>query len=424
MTKTETVILNSGQCRYGTCYACGWGQKKHPVDIKRLKRKIRTLNLKEVDKLKVYESGSYLDDEQFPKEFRKWLVEHLKKEEVKEIVVESLPNFVTDETMKEFEGINFTVAIGLEAADDEVLEEYGKPFRVKEYTKAVEKVHEYSGKVKTYLMVNMPFSKEDTLKKSVPFALKHSDKVVLINTFPHNQSKLFQDWIDGKWKPLNEEEFTDRVAEWKDHPQVTIEYENYYFIPKFPKEKQKDLRGCSIELLIHPHYRVWQEYIQKFYEKPKDKEVLLFLPCSYRKPYYKSRTHKEIYGAIKETGREEEIHRVVVSNPGVIPVELSDNYPFNAYDWPEWEETPEIKEKYIEVNKERVKRYLKNHQYEKVIAYFKPDSETWQAVKKAGEETGIEINNMLTEKTYAKVKDKKNPVAQKKALQDLKKGLK
>ncbi len=423
MTNTKTVILNSGQCRYGTCYACGWGQKKYPVNIGKLKNKVKSLNLKEIDKLKVYESGSYLDNKQFPKEFREWLVQHLKKQGVQEIVVESLPNFITEEKLQEFDDLDYTIAIGLEAADDEVLEEYGKPFRLQDYEEAIEKIHSHGGKVKTYIMVNIPFSKENTLQKSMEYTLDKSDEIVLINTYPHNQSKLFDDWVDGKWKPLNREEFLNKVDKWKDLPEVSIEYENMYFLPKFPEEKKEDLKGCSIDLITHPHYRVWQEYFQKFYQKPEEKEILLLLPCSYKKPYYQSNTHKSIHNKLKETGKDKKIHRVVVSSAGVIPIDKCDNYPFTAYDWPEWEETPEIKEKYIEVNTERVKKYLENQDYDRVLAYFKPDSESWKAVEKAAEQLELEIKNLFTEETYKEVKDERNPVAKKKALEDLKQGI-
>lgn len=426
MTETETIILNSGQCKYGTCYACGWGKKKYPVNIEKLKKRVKQVNLEDIRKVKIYESGSFLDDDQFPKEFREWMINYLKEKNVKELVVESLPNFVTDDKLEEFKGLELTIAIGLEAADDEVLKKYGKPFRIKDYQKATEKIHKKGQKVKTYLMVNIPFSKEDTLKKSVQYALKHSDKIVLINTYPHNQSKLFQDWVEGKWKPLNKEEFTEKVKKWKDNPKVSIEFENYYFIPKFTEKhkKRKELKGCSEKLITHPHYEVWQDYFQRFYKKPEEKSILLLLPCSYRKPYYKSQTHKKIYKALKETDKEEKIHRVVLSSPGIIPVDKCDNYPFKDYDWPEWEETPEVKQKYIEINKERVKKYLQNHQYEKIFAYFKPDSESWKAINKAAQELNIDIENILKEETYEEIKDQKNPVTNKKALKELTKRIK
>ncbi|MFW5902824.1 MAG: DUF5591 domain-containing protein, partial [archaeon] len=414
-----------GQCKYGTCYACGWGQKKYPVNTEKLKNRVKHVDLEDIEKVKVYESGSFLDDNQFPKEFREWMVNHLKKENVKKIVVESLPNFITDEKIKEFEGLELTIAIGLEAADDEVLEKYGKPFKVKDYLKAVKKIHEHGQKVKTYLMVNIPFSKENTLEKSVRYTLKHSDKVVLINTYPHNQSKLFQDWIEGKWKPLNSEEFTKKVEKWKSHSKVSIEFENYYFIPKFTEKhkKRKELKGCSEELITHPHYEVWQDYFQRFYKKPKEKETLLLLPCSYRKPYYKSQTHKSIYKTLKEIGKQDKIHRVVLSSPGIIPIDKCDNYPFTDYDWPEWEETPEVKQKYIEANKERVKKYIQNHEYKKILAYFKPSSESWKAIEKAAQELNIDIKNLFDEEIYEEIKDKKNPVANKKALEVFKEKL-
>jgi len=430
VTKTETIILNSGQCRFNSCYACGWGQKKYPVDTEKLKNQVKQLNLEEIDKLKIYESGSFLDNKQFPKKFREWLTRYLEEKEVKEVSFESTANFITEENLKTFKesDLDFTVAMGLEAADNEVLEKYGKPFKIEDYDRAVKKIHESNGKIKTYIMVNIPFSKPNTLEKSVEHVLEKTnkeDKIVLINTYPHNQSKLFKDWVKGKWKPLNKEQFLEKIEKWKDHPQVSVEYENMYFIPKFPKKekKQKELKGCSEDLITHPHYQVWQDYFQRLYQKPREKEILLFLPCSYKKPYPKSKTHKAIQKAIKQTEEQEKIHRVVLSSPGVIPIDKCDNYPFTAYDWPEWEETPEIKQRYIQVNKDRVKKYIENHDYEKILAYFKPDSESWKAVKKAGEELDIEIKNLFKEESYQEVKEQRNPVTKEPALKSLKQEL-
>ncbi len=409
---TKTLILSSGKCSWAQCFACGWGKLSSPVDVEKLKQRVESLDLSGVDKLKVFVSGSFLDDAQFPREFRKWFAEYVKSKGVKELVIESRPEFITDENLKDFEGIRVTVSIGLECADDEALKKYRKGFTVADYLKAVDVIHKHGFKVRTYLMVNMPFSNNELLDKSVKFAEKHSDEIVLINTFPHSKSQLFDYWIQGMWKPLSTEEFEKLVAKYKSE-KIETDSQNYLFVPKFPSERRVMIRGATIEALTHPHFCVWQDYFQRFYKKPEEKKIALFLPCSFKKPYSRSHTHKKIHEVLSKFPElYKKIHKIVVSTPGVVPFEFSSHYPFNSYDWPEWEETEEVKQAYIKVNKERVKKYLQNHKYEKYYAYLKPTSETWKAVKQACEELGIGITNLADVPEFEQVKEEKNPLIQ------------
>lgn len=115
----------------------------------------------------------------------------------------------------------------------------------------------------------------------------------------------------------------------------------------------------------------------------------------------------------------------MISSPGVIPREFENYYPFNAYDWDEKEETEEIKERYIEVTAERIKKYLKAHQknYEKIFSYLKYDSESYQALKKACKNLNLNFENLLKRRTYEKIKKKKNLLIREEALKDLRERL-
>ncbi|RLG20931.1 hypothetical protein DRN74_04300 [Candidatus Micrarchaeota archaeon] len=421
---TTVIILSSGKCSWGKCYACGWGRLEFPVDIDKMKKQVESLNLDST--VKVFSSGSFLDDKQFPLEFRDWFAKQLKSKGVKNLIIESIPQYITDENLSTFKGLNLTVAIGLEVADDEILEKYQKPFRIKHYLEAVETLHRNNCKVRTYLMVNMPFSKDikKDLEKSVNFALKYSDSIVLINTFPHSKAPLFDDWVNGKWRPLSPEEFEEIVAPYKDNPKIETDAQNYAFRPKFPAEKQLLIEGASVENLKHPYFNVWQDYFQRFYKAPKGKDILLFLPCSFKKPYTSSSTHKAIYKTISKLKIFPRIHRVVVSTPGVVPIEFSDNHPFNAYDWPEWEETEELMKEYIAVTKDRVRKYLEAHRkhYKRVYAYMKY-TESYEAVKQACDELGISCENLLDYDVWKRIKDEKNPIIKPLALSCLRKNL-
>ena len=423
--KEQVLILSSGKCCWAKCFACGWGRMEAPVNVTALKTKIKNRNLKGVEKLKVFASGSFLDDKQFPREFRKWFADYIKEHGVNELVIESRPKFITPDNLKDFtqQGLELTVAIGLESADNEVLKKYKKGFTAEDFVKAAQILHENGCKVRTYLMVNIPFDTKEGLDTSVEFALKYSDSIVLINTFPHSKAPLFEMWLRGEWRPFNEEAFMHRVNNWKRNKKIELDYNNFMFVPKFPSEKRKMLQGATSEVLRHPYFEVWQDYFQRFYQTPKGKDTVLFLPCSFRKPYPKSQTHKVIHAALHTMNMADKFHKIVVSNPGVIPFEFSNYYPFNAYDWPEIEETPEIKAEYIEVIKDRVKKYLQTHKYKHYFCYLKY-TETYLALKAACNELGIKLQNLLDKKVYDEIKNEKNPIILQDALECMKKNLK
>ena len=401
-----TIILSSGKCRWGKCVFCGWGKLVADRDENRVKRDfLRKLsNIKGEDTLSIFASGSFLDDLQFSPELRKWIVEKLKEKGFKNLTIESRPEFITKEKLEEFKGLNLTVAIGLEVADDEVLKKLKKGITLKDFERAAKIIHDSGAKLRVYLLVNPPFvdDPKESFRKSVEYAKKFADSIVAINCYPHSKSELFDMWVRGEWRPLDEEEFKE-VTKGYD---VELDFSNYNFIPKFPKDKQERIVGVSKDTLLHPYYEVWQDYFQRFYKVPKGKRFALFLPCSYIKPYRRSPTHRAILRKLLKLPTYKQIHQIMISSPGVIPREFENYYPFNSYEWNEKDETEEIKKLYIDVNKERIKKYLRRHKYEKVFSYLKPDSESYKALKEACDELGINLINLVDEEKYSELKDR------------------
>jgi len=443
--KELKLILERGICAWGKCYFCGWGKKLVEAEVDELKRKLESFLRKHsspnsVVRLKIFSSGSFLDEKQFPKDFVKFVIKTAEKYGVEELVIESRPEFVTDENLRllRSDKVRVTVAMGLEIADDDVLMKlYRKGFRVKDYLKAVETLRRNGFGVRTYVLVNghpalykNPDLQKKLLDKTMKVALKVADSVVIINAYPHLRADLWNDWIEGGWRPLDEKQFYELVGKWRENPKVELDFNNYYFIPKFPREKRVFLKGVGREYLVHPYYEVWQDYFVRFYRPPEGKEYVLFLPCAYKKPYTRSKTWKAILSAISGYPFFKKLHLIAVSSPGVIPYEYINYYPFNAYDWPEWLETEEIKKEYVEVTKERVKKYVQAHDssYKLYFAYFRPDSDSIEAIKLAFEELGLtqKLVLVLDYGTYSKVVREgfKPPVAHPLALQKLREVLK
>lgn len=147
--------------------------------------------------------------------------------------------------------------------------------------------------------------------------------------------------------------------------------------PKFNFEDIFGINGVGEEQLLHPHFEKWHKWIIKEYRPPPN-SIAVFIPCSAIKPYYNSPIHKAFNKILDKF----QTHKIVISNAGIIPYEFADCYPFNSYDWNPIYETKEIKEKYIEVTKQRLSNYLNayGNSYTDFAAYLRPNSDSLKAL--------------------------------------------
>ena len=102
--------------------------------------------------------------------------------------------------------------------------------------------------------------------------------------------------------------------------------------------------GCrfscnSTQALRRPDLKRYRDRMGS-YCKPEHKRILLLLPCSAKKPYHISKTHRAFASAIHTAQHDTLVHEVIVTSPlGMVPRELDACYPANSYDIPvtgEW----------------------------------------------------------------------------------------
>ena len=95
------------------------------------------------------------------------------------------------------------------------------------------------------------------------------------------------------------------------------------------------MRAYASESLHRPEVVRFRRRLRERYAKPPSARVLLLLPCSARKPYSASRSHRRFREAIRACKNPSVIHEVIVTSPlGLIPRELERFYPAGAYDIP------------------------------------------------------------------------------------------
>jgi radical SAM enzyme (TIGR01210 family) len=111
--------------------------------------------------VKIYTSGSFLDEREVSAESRRAIAETFADRD--RIVVESLPDFVDAEKVAEFSdrGLETDVAVGLETATDRVRHDcVNKYFDFADFEAACAEARAGGGGVKAYLLLKPPFLSE------------------------------------------------------------------------------------------------------------------------------------------------------------------------------------------------------------------------------------------------------------------------
>jgi len=171
-----TVILNTGGCRWaraGGCTMCGYvaesvegGTVPHDALIDQLDAALAHEREhydgdERAPYVKLYTSGSFLDEREVPAETRRTVAEAFADRE--RVLVESLPDFVEAEKLAEFtdRGPALDVAVGLETATDRVRHDcVNKYFDFAAFEAAAEHAADVGAGVKAYLLLKPPFLSE------------------------------------------------------------------------------------------------------------------------------------------------------------------------------------------------------------------------------------------------------------------------
>jgi radical SAM enzyme (TIGR01210 family) len=124
------------------------------------------------DLVKIYTSGSFLDEREIPAETRRAIADTFADRD--RIVVESLPDFVDESKIADFteRGLATDIAVGLETATDRVRRDcVNKYFEFAEFERAAADAQQAGAGVKAYLLMKPPFLSEseavEDMKRSV-----------------------------------------------------------------------------------------------------------------------------------------------------------------------------------------------------------------------------------------------------------------
>jgi len=126
--------------------------------------------------------------------------------------------------------------------------------------------------------------------------------------------------------------------------------------------------AMSKESLCRPEIKRFQQRVINRYKKPELTKVLLLLPCSAKKPYSFSKSHRIFRDQLFTSGNPFIFHEVIITSPlGIVPRELELVYPASNYDIPVTGIWNEDEKKMI---KELLTGFLNVNNYDKIIAHL------------------------------------------------------
>jgi archaeosine synthase beta-subunit len=204
---TLTVVLTTKGCSWARrdgCTMCGYSIDSNPYtqasDIQKQFNQVIARYGKAFKIVKLFTSGSFLDQDEVPIDVRDAILSELKG--TPKVIVESRPEFVTPEICENVANINehIEVAIGLETSNDRIRNDYiNKGFSFRDFVRASEIARAHGSTVKAYLLLKPPFltereAMEDALQ-SVRDAAQHVD-VISLNLCNVQKGTL----VEALWK--------------------------------------------------------------------------------------------------------------------------------------------------------------------------------------------------------------------------------
>ena len=133
-----------------------------------------------------------------------------------------------------------------------------------------------------------------------------------------------------------------------------------------PVASRSTVKAISNYSLYRPEFERYRRRVIDSYKKPESAENLLILPCSARKPYSRSKSHRLF---AKHIGNRRALHELIVTSPlAIVPRELEIFFPCANYDI-------HVSGHWYEEEKMMIERtlrlFLENNDYRRAIVHFR-----------------------------------------------------
>jgi len=213
LVDTGVVILRTTGCSHfheGACSMCGYNiESSEDIKSEDITKQFDTAvaTFGELRFLKVYTSGSFLDEREVPKEVANHILQHCKKMGWR-LLFESRPEYVTDSRLDEAKGVHddIEIALGLESANDNVLAySINKGFTVADYVRAADTIEKHGAAIRTYVLLKPPFLTESEAVEdavaTIRFAARRSATVSLNPVNVQRGTLVEKLWRNWAYRP-------------------------------------------------------------------------------------------------------------------------------------------------------------------------------------------------------------------------------
>jgi radical SAM enzyme (TIGR01210 family) len=160
--------INTNPCvkvRKGNrCTFCGFLNNAHIVTPDRVGdifcEILNYNNHDNVRRLELYVSGSFFDDEEVSPESRLKILKQVDVTGIKEVVLETRPEFITEANLKSLsesiDGRRITIAVGVETMDDQIRDRLAKGFTTRDVINSIRKIAKFGMNFQAYLLLKPP----------------------------------------------------------------------------------------------------------------------------------------------------------------------------------------------------------------------------------------------------------------------------
>jgi len=160
--------------------------------------------------VKIFTSGSFLDDSEIPTSTRIEMLSRLGADtRVKKVIAETRPEYVTQEKVSECTaalGKRFEVAVGLETSNDMIRKDcINKGFTFGDFVRASENAEKENATVKAYLLLKPPFISEGDAVKDIIDSINDAAKyagTISVNLCNVQKGTLMDEMFErGDYRP-------------------------------------------------------------------------------------------------------------------------------------------------------------------------------------------------------------------------------
>jgi archaeosine synthase len=155
-----------------------------------------------------------------------------------------------------------------------------------------------------------------------------------------------------------------------------LDLNQYKFLEeRTPVVRKQPLVATTKDSLVRPEIRRFQDRVIERFEKPTSAKILLLLPCSAKKPYSFSKSHKLFRECFLNLANPQVVHEVILTSPlGLVPRELELTYPASNYDIAVTGHWDEDEKKMIRT---LIQKYLQKNTYDATIMHIPPAMQTF-----------------------------------------------